>query len=37
MELVLPSVKYKESYLGALKEAETDPGNKISKLQEPKK
>ncbi len=36
MELVLPSVKYKESYLEALKEAETDPGNKISKLQEPK-
>jgi len=36
MELVLPLVKYKESYLEALKEAETDPGNKISKLQEPK-
>jgi predicted acetyltransferase len=36
MELVLPSVKYKESYLEALKEAETDPGNKISKLQAPK-
>ena len=36
MELVLPSVKYKESYLGALEEAKTDPGNLISKLQEPK-
>jgi len=36
MELVLPSVKYKESYLKALKEAETDPGDKISKLHKPK-
>jgi predicted acetyltransferase len=36
MELILPSVKYKESYLGALEEAKTDPGNQIAKLQEPK-
>ena len=36
MELVLPSVKYKESYLGALEEAKTDPGNLVSKLQGPK-
>jgi len=36
MELVLPSVKYKEGYLGALEEAKTDPGNQIAKLQEPK-
>jgi len=36
MELVLPSVKYKESYLGALEEAKNDPGNLIAKLQEPK-
>jgi len=36
MELVLPSSSYKESYLGALEEAKNDPGNKISKLQEPK-
>jgi predicted acetyltransferase len=36
MELVLPTIKYKEGYLDALKEAETDPGNEISKLQAPK-
>jgi len=36
MKLILPTIKYKESYLGALKEAEADPENKISKLQAPK-
>lgn len=36
MELVLPTLKYKEGYVGALEEAKNDPGNKISKLHEPK-
>ena len=36
MELILPSVKYKESYIRSLEEAKNDPGNSISKLQEPK-
>lgn len=36
MELVLPSIKYKESYLGALEEAKTDNDNGGAKLQEPK-
>ena len=36
MELVLPSLSYKESYIEALEEAKNDPGNIVSKLQEPK-
>ena len=36
MELILPSLRYKESYLGALKEAEADNDYAKAALQKPK-